>query len=130
MDGIVMKKKRWLIKLSDEQLMSIALGMEYYHRMMCGQVDAVDYVCGHRISNTLKNTLKEMMFPGLSFYESYNWNGDGADKSPFVKEMAQSYQIYREILHQFAIRDGDDNVYSSPTLSSDKVESLYIEQIK
>jgi hypothetical protein len=123
-----MKKERWLIKLTDEQLHCIMRGMEYYHRMMCGEIDNVDIICEHQISHTFKQMLKEMMFPELPARGSYSWNG--TDESPFGDEMARSYQIYREMLHQVTIRNGDKDVYSSPTLSSGKVESLDIEQIK
>ena len=123
-----MKKERWLIKLTDEQLHCIMRGMEYYHRMMCGEVDNVDIVCEHRIDSAFKDELKKRMFPKLLSSERYSWNG--TDESRFGKEMAQSYQIYREMLHQVAIRDGYKNVYLSSTLQSDKAEHLDIEQIK
>lgn len=125
-----MDKKKWRIELTEEQFNCIARGMEYYHRMMCGQVNVVDDVCDERIDDNLKYELKKQMFPKLMLNGSYGWNG--TDKSHFGKEMAQSYQIYREMLHQRALRDCKDdwNVYLSDTLQSINADSLKVEQIK
>lgn len=123
-----MKQRTWRLELTEEQFNCIARGMEYYHRMMCGQVDVVDDVCEERIDLWLKDQLKEQMFPKLTYGENYGWNG--TDKSSYGKEMARSYQIYREMIHKRTVRDGDDNVYSSETLKSGIADKLIVEQIK
>lgn len=84
-----MGKKTWILKLTDEQYDCIARGMEYYHRMMCGQVDVVDEVCKHRIDDALKMSLKNSMFPELLPSQSCGWNGSG--EGQFDKEMAMSF---------------------------------------
>jgi hypothetical protein len=123
-----MEARTWKLELTEEQFNCIARGMEYYHRMMCGDDMVVDDVCENRIDDTLRKELKKQMFPELMPNESYGWNG--TDKSHFGKEMAMSYQIYREMIHKRTIRDGVDNVYSSETLSSGKADKLIVEQIK
>jgi hypothetical protein len=123
-----MDKRTWILELTEEQFNCIARGMEYYHRMMCGQVDVVDDVCEERIDLSLKDELKKQMFPELELNASYGWNG--TDKSLFGKEMAISYQIYREMIHKRTVRDGLDNTYSSETLSSNKANKLIVKQIK
>ncbi len=120
--------RTWILELTEEQFNCIARGMEYYHRMMCGQVDVVDDVCEERIDLSLKDELKKQMFPELMLNASYGWNG--TDKSPFGNEMSMSYQIYREMIHKRTIRDGLDNTYSSETLSSNKADKLIVKQIK
>jgi hypothetical protein len=73
MDGIVMKKERWLIKLTDEQLHCIMRGMEYYHRMMCGEIDNVDIVCEHRIYGaSFKTILKDALFEAIKYCKKNN----------------------------------------------------------
>ena len=122
-----MGNRTWKLELTEEQFNCIARGMEYYHRMMCGQVDVVDDVCEEIVELSLKDELKEQMFPKLLLNASYGWNG--TDKSHFGKEMAISYQIYREMIHKRTVRDGADNVYSSETLSSGIADKLIVEQI-
>jgi hypothetical protein len=117
----------WKMELTEEQFYCIIRGMEYYHRMMCGQVDVVDDVCEEKIDLNLQNELKKQMFPNLMIDESYGWNG--TDKSSFGDEMAISYQIYREMKHKDAIERKIDNVYSSETLHSNKAVALKIERI-
>ena len=125
-----MKKnnRKWLLKLTEEQYRCIIRGMEYYHRMMSGQVDVVDDVCENRISHSTEIALKNEMFPELAFNASYGWNG-GQKSKYFDKEAAMSYQIYREMEHQFTVDKGFNNVYTIETLQSEKAEPIIAEKI-
>ena len=125
-----MKKnnRKWLLKLTEEQYRCIIRGMEYYHRMMSGQVDVVDDVCENRISHSTEIALKNEMFPELALNEAYSWNG-GQQNNFFDKDAAMSYQIYREMEHQWVKDKGYDNVYATETLHSGKAEPIIAEKI-
>ena len=121
-------RRKWLLELTEGQYRCIVRGMEYYHRMMSGQVDVVDGVCEHRISRSTEIALKNEMFPELALGESYGWNG-GQKSKYFDKESAISYQIYREMEHQWANDKDYNNVYTTGTLHSGKAEPIAIKKI-
>lgn len=125
-----MKKKQpkrpWTLHCTEEQFHTIINGMEFYHRMMCGQVDVIDTISEHRISRETEVAVKSELFPELARGESYGWNG-GQKHEYYDKESARSYQIYREMRHQYALREGHDNVYSGETLRTDKADNFIVE---
>lgn len=122
-------KRTWLLKLTDSQFNCIIRGMEFYHRVMCGQVEELNYIVGHRIKRETLNEVKNQLFPELRNGENYGWDGGYVNK--FVDaEQAQSYQIYREMRHQDVLLKGNNNVYTSDTLQTSKADKLIVERIK
>ena len=124
-------QRPWILHLTEEQFDTIIRGVEYYHRMMCGQVEEVVNVCPHIVDESTLLQLKKEMFPELSYAESYGW--DGSRKGDYFDlEMARSYQIYREMLHQQEIRKPLDmlgNVYRRETLHTEKADKLIVKRI-
>lgn len=120
-------KRPWTLHLTEEQFHTIINGMEFYHRMMCGQVEQIHYapISEHSPSDETLRTLKSELFPELDPSGSYGWNG-GQSHEYFDKESARSYQIYREMRHQYAVREHHDNVYAGETLQSGKADNLIV----
>lgn len=128
---------QYRITLTEEQYLHIAQCVETCHRIACGQVEEVSSVLPIRPSDEILRKLKEECFPELSWGESYGWNGgyrgtEHGDKfrEAFDKFQARGYQIYREMYHRRNIAEGIDNVYSSPTLTTDKAEQPIIEVVE
>lgn len=121
-------ERKWVLELTEEQFNCITIGMEFYHRMLCGQVSELNNLVPHRINADTMGEVKRQLFPELRFGESYGWNGGHENKYVDVMQ-AQSYQIYREMKHQNAIDKGCNNVYSSPTLQTGKAKSIIVKKI-
>lgn len=125
-------KRTWRIDLTDEQFRCIINGMEFYHRMMCGEISELRNITpNHRAIEKLVPEIKHAMFPELDKGQTYGWNGGHPDPW-FDREQAQSYQVYREMEHQWTLREhkGEDyNVYSSETLKSGKALPIIVKQI-
>jgi hypothetical protein len=68
----------------------------------------------------LFDQVKMVLFPELQPNQSISYNG-----SEFIGNV---YQIYRTILHQLAIDNNWDNVYSSPALPSGTLGTIKIEK--
>ena len=83
------------MELTEEQFNCIAKGMEYYHRMMCGQVDVVDDVCRKDRSLAERSIKRNRCSQNLYGRYRMEWV---RTKALMVKEMARSYQIYREMI--------------------------------
>jgi len=119
---------RWRLELTDEQFQCIARGMEFYGRILAGQLNVLDEATPQTIRYEDTDPLKLKMFPELSLNASYSWNG-GSPSEWHDKEIARSYQIYREMRHQDVLARGIDNVYTSETLRTSKAEPLKVERI-
>ena len=65
--------------------------------------------------------IKHILLPELQDNESKGYNG-----TEFIGNL---YQIYRTILHQLAIDNDCDNVYSSPPLPSGNLGTVGITKI-
>lgn len=127
--------RKYKIELSEEQIRLVADCLEDVSRFASGQWE---------LRNTIQNMVGE-----LTFEEQMNRsklaeknlrqikrvllpeipdNGSmGYDGSEFV---GNTYQIYRTILHQLAIDNNWDNVYSSPALPSGNMGTIKIESEK
>ena len=117
------QEKKYLLEVTEKQLSLIAQCVEDCHRFMGGQTEL-----WHTISNLdnyselevrLKR-LKELVTPYLEDGSYYGWNGSNCPNSFQRKFIAQTYPIYREILHFIALEKGLDNVYASETLTCEE----------
>ena len=120
--------KKYILELTEEQYDLIALSVEVVHRISCGQVEELDQIVPEKIDRDLLMKLKEQAFPELAFNESYKWCGGykGSDNEEFNKIFshfqAETYALYREMLHIRTVNKGVDNVYQSPTLRCEGVD--------
>jgi hypothetical protein len=123
--------KKYTIELSEEQMRLISNCLEDVSRFASGQCEL-----GYTIEEMLRGLpfdeqmkrrdeveelledAKRILLPELSQNESKGYNG-----SEFI---GNTYQIYRSILHQLAIDNNWDNVYSSTTLPSGNMGTIKI----
>ena len=123
--------EKYNIELSAEQMRLIANCLEDVSRFAAGQCEmrytTEDMLLGWSHSekikrrneaNELLKQVKRKLLPELSENESIGY--DGTD---FIGNV---YQIYRTILHQFAVDEKWDNVYSSPALPSGNLGGIKI----
>lgn len=118
-----MKEKKYLIELTENQLKLIANCVEDCHRFAGGQVELFNTTA--RLDNEIEITkglkgLKNLVTPHLPYNASYCWNGGRCPNDNQRKFIAQTYPIYREILHFLAVENNLDNVYTSPTLTCEE----------
>jgi hypothetical protein len=73
------------------------------------------------LAEQLLRNVKQILLPDLDRYESKGYTG--------TEFIGNTYQIYRTILHQLAVDNNLDNVYSSPALPSGKMGTIKIEKI-
>ena len=125
--------KKYRITLTEEQLMLIANCVEDCHRFICGQTDLHNTIS--RIeSSDKRNLLRRRLWilPRLIDSElppnaTYDWAGNGCKDEHQRKFIAQTYAIYREILHKVV----NNGVYAYPTLTCEEGGELpIIEQIE
>ena len=120
------KEKKYIIELSETQLRLIADCVEDCHRFAAGQTE-LHYTAAHcTIENgnyrELSDALRELHYlvtPLLGYGASYGWDGSDCADENQRKFIAQTYPIYRQILHFFAMqqKDNDWNTYRSETLT-------------
>ena len=114
--------KKYQVTLTEQQLRLIAECVEDCHRFMSGQVNM------HNITSRLDNyrkvyeklqEVKPLVTPELPWNAAYGWSGGNCPNKSQRQFIAQTYPIYREILHFFACqqKDNDWNVYRSETLT-------------
>lgn len=129
--------KKYQITLTEKQLRLIAECVEDCHRFMSGQMEM------HNITSRLDNyhelydklyELKPLVTPELTHRgSSYGWNGGHCPNEHQRKFIAETYPIYREILHFFACQQtvNDWNVYRNETLTCEEGgEPIKIKEIK
>lgn len=136
--------KRYHLELTESQLRLIADCVEDIHRFASGQVELSNTtsVIGQR-GGELRAKLKECypyVVPELykehrgAYGTSYSWSGATCPNEAQRKLIAQTYYIYREILHRLVMDnktdDGSWNVYESETLRcEDSGEPIKIKRI-
>lgn len=109
--------RKWIIEVTEEQLLLIAACIEDIHRFMTGQCELDN--SRSAISYPQAKEIRERLAPLKEFTGEYDWAGSGCPNPSQKKIIAQTYGIYREILHQVIIhRDRlGANVYATPTLT-------------
>lgn len=123
--------KKYTIELSEEQMRLVAQCLEDVSRFAAGQWE-------------LQNTIEQMV-KGLPFTDQIQRRDDAEEhlrraKQVLIPQFADNqsygynstefigncYQIYRTILHQLAMDNNWDNVYSYPALSSGTLGTIKI----
>jgi hypothetical protein len=127
--------KRYKIELSEDQMSLISFCLEDISRFASGQWELrytiEEMVRGLPFDEQIKKRdeveellkqVKRILLPDLPDNGSKGYNG-----SEFI---GNTYQIYRTILHQFALENNWDNVYSHPALSSGSLGKIKIELLE
>jgi hypothetical protein len=129
--------KRYKIELSEEQMRLISNCLEDVSRFASGQwemrytIEEILREIGGTFDEQIKKRdeveellkqVKKILLPDLPDNGSKGYNG-----SEFI---GNTYQIYRTILHQFALENNWDNVYSHPALSSGSLGKIKIELLE
>lgn len=120
------KEKKYIIELNETQLHLIADCVEDCHRFASGQTELHNTGAHSTMKNgnygELSDALRELHYlvtPELPYNASYGWDGSTCPDDTQRRFIAQTYPIYRQILHFFACQqeDNDWNVYRSETLT-------------
>ena len=114
-------RRKYTITLNEEQLMLVSSCVEDIHRFLCGDTTlryatSVLDVKDRNVLQKRLEQLKPLVTPRLLLYQEYDWEGNGCPNEAQRRMIAQTYYLYREILHQVAMANKWNNVYSSPTL--------------
>lgn len=73
--------------------------------------------------------IRRRLFPDLEDYEHIGYDGGSKDMINRKRLIGNTYQIYRSILHQLAIDENWNNVYSDITLPSGDMGTIKVERI-
>lgn len=112
--------KKYTVTLNEEQLMLISNCLEDLHRFACGDTRLGNTSLVLNQSSKVCDRLSDLhdtVTPELDRGQSYDWAGNGCKNEGQRKFIAQTYYLYREMLHQVALANKWNNVYSSPTLT-------------
>lgn len=134
------KQKKYRITLNEHQLRLISACVEDCHRFAGGQVelDQTTYFLDNHLE--IQEKMREHIYPLVvpELYRqygrnaSYGWNGGSCPNPHQKKFLAETYYLYREILHQLTIRNCKDDwsVYNSSTLTcAESGEPIIIEEV-
>ena len=126
---------KYRIELTEEQMRLVSNCLEDVSRFAAGQWEMrfliEEMLRGLEFNEAMKrreevevllNKAKRILLPDLLDNQSKSYNG-----TEFIGNV---YQIYRSILHQLAIDNNWDNVYSSPALKSGTMGTVKIQKIK
>lgn len=135
-------KQLYKITLTREQLMLISQCVEDISRFAAGDIDL------QHTTDTLINdmdgaetlgirsfiinnsrAIRRRLFPDLGDYEHIGYDGGSKDKINRKRLIGNTYQIYRSILHQLAIDENWNNVYSNITLPSGDMGTIKVERV-
>lgn len=128
--------KKYRVTLNEHQLRLVSLCVEDCHRFMGGQMELLNTISclDHEKSMELRDKLRELkqlVTPDLLLGGCYGWNGGCCPNENQRKFLAETYYIYREILHQLTCPKDTWNVYSGSTLRcKDSGEPIIIEEVK
>ena len=127
--------KKFIVTLNEHQLRLISQCVEDLHRFYGGQMELwntapmLDHENFMKLRDKL-NELKPLVTPHLGRNASYGWDGSTCPNKHQRKFLAETYYIYREILHRIMVSKGIDNVYSSPTLRcNESGDPIIIEEV-
>lgn len=117
--------RKWVIEVNERQLYIIINCVQDIHRFAAGQME-LNFVT-HMIippNNRWKmqerlNKLQPLMTPGIPPGTFYPWDGGDCPEKPQREFIAETYAIYRNLLHCIAkfLDWGEYNVYQSETLT-------------
>lgn len=127
--------KKYKIELTEEQMRLVSNCLEDVSRFASGQWEMrftiEEMVRGLEFDEAMQrrekagdllNKVKKVLLPDLADNQSKSYNG-----TEFIGNV---YQIYRSILHQLAVDNNWNNVYSSPALKSGTMGTVKIEKLK
>ena len=112
--------RKYTITLNEEQLMLVSSCVEDIHRFLCGDTELRNATSVLEKRNEARHRLddiKPLVTPGLYPGQSYDWAGNGCHDEAQRRMIAQTYYLYREMLHKYMLANNYKNVYSSPTLT-------------
>lgn len=115
-------EKRYTIEVTEHQLHLISQCVEDCHRFMAGDYELNHMTSrldrGRELLNELRN-LKPLITPSLPDPRScYDWSGATCPNKHQRKFIAETYCIYREILHFLTLETHNhESVYASSTLT-------------
>lgn len=116
--------RKWLVEVTEQQLIDIINGMEDIHRFLCGDTRLFNTTCYAKGSNLheLRNRLDELhhyITPELDPDENYDWCGSGCEVESHKAAIQRTYAIYRNLRHCIEKRrpQRDYNVYRHETLT-------------
>lgn len=126
----------------DEELIIKALSKEDISRYAAGDMDLqhttetlindMDRTETLGIRSFIVNNsraIRRRLFPDLEDYEHIGYDGGSKDMINRKRLIGNTYQIYRSILHQLAIDENWNNVYSDITLPSGDMGTIKVERI-
>lgn len=111
--------RKYTITLTEEQMLLISRCIEDISRFLAGDTELYHTIATLENWRELGQKLRLMqpfVTPELVYGSNYGWNGGGCPNEHQRKLIAQTYYLYREMLHQYTIANNIHNVYSSPTL--------------
>lgn len=135
-------KQLYKITLTREQLMLISQCVEDISRFAAGDMDlqhTIDTLINDMdgaetlgirsfiINNS--RAIRRRLFPDLGDYEHIGYDGGSKDKINRKRLIGNTYQIHRSILHQLAIDENWNNVYSGITLPSGDMGTIKVERV-
>ncbi len=114
--------RKYTITLNEEQLMLVSSCIEDIHRFLCGDTDLSNTVSvldvkDRRALQERLRQLKPYVTPELRSGQEYDWAGNGCPDEAQRRMIAQTYYLYREMLHKYMLANNYKNVYTSPTLT-------------
>lgn len=111
--------RKYTITLNEEQMLLISQCIEDIHRFLAGDTGLSYTVAALDDWRELQHKLDDLhplVTPELEWNANYGWDGLHCPNEHQRKLIAQTYYLYREMLHQYTLANNIHNVYSSPTL--------------
>ena len=119
--------KKYVIEFTEDQLRIAINAIEDISRYAAGDTELWqtnsrlifdDPYCEkkHKVEDLLKQ-VKDVIYPDLPYNSNYGYTGHGAPHKEQQKLIADTYQVYRTLIHYVTVANNIDNVYSSPTLT-------------
>ena len=111
--------RKYTITLTEEQMILISNCIEDIHRFLAGDTELCHTVAALDNWGKLRRKLEELhplVTPELERNANYGWDGSHCPNESQRKLIAQTYYLYREMIHQYNLANRHHNVYSSPTL--------------
>lgn len=127
--------KKFRVTLNEHQLRLISQCVEDCHRFMGGQMELWNTISCLDHENFMElrdklGELKPLVTPDLPRGGCYGWDGSTCPNKHQRKFLAETYYIYREILHRLTDPKDTWNVYSGFTLTcEDSGEPIIIEEV-
>lgn len=113
------KERYYTITMNEHQFCLMINCIEDISRFMAGQTELFHTILNLPNYLEVKGKMEELaqyITPDLPHNASYGWSGGGCPNEAQAKFIAETYYLYREMLHQYTLANNIDNVYTSSTL--------------